>query len=177
MKVLVAYASKHDATAEIAEAIGRGLSDRGLGTTVSSVADVSGLEGFDAVVLGSAVYAGRWLEAARHFVDEHAAELAKRPTWLFSSGPIGDPPRPSGDDAVRITEIAQKTGASEHRLFSGRLDKSALGLGERAVVTAFRSPEGDFRDWPEIDSWAETIAGMLERPTDTARGGAVPAAG
>lgn len=67
---------------------------------------MTGVGGYDAVVLGSAVYVGRWLEPARELVDAHAEELAARPTWLFSSGPIGDPPKPEADDAVQIAEIA-----------------------------------------------------------------------
>jgi menaquinone-dependent protoporphyrinogen oxidase len=47
---------------------------------------------FDAVVLGSAVYAGRWLDPARQYAALYADVLRARPVWLFSSGPIGNPP-------------------------------------------------------------------------------------
>ena len=108
---------------------------------------------------------GRWLESARDFVEAHGATLATRPTWLFSSGPIGEPPRPAADDAVQIDAIVAATSAREHRLFAGRLDKSALGFGERAMVLAFRVADGDYRDWAEIEAWAREIAtaGVLER--------------
>jgi menaquinone-dependent protoporphyrinogen oxidase len=105
MRVLVCVASKHGSTKEIAEAIGRQLTDAGLTVDVNDVAQVSDLAQYDAVVLGSAVYMGNWLESARQFATEHAGDLATRPTWLFSSGPTGDPPHPSADKAVSVDPI------------------------------------------------------------------------
>jgi len=169
MTVLVAYASKHDATAEIAEAIGSTLTDRGLEAIVSAVEQVEDLDGADAVVLGSAVYMGKWLEAARDFVDVQATELAGRPVWLFSSGPIGDPPRPAAEDAVNVEEIVERTQAREHRVFAGRLERARLGFAARAVMTAFRAAEGDFRDWDEIAVWAESIAASVQEAAGTQR--------
>jgi menaquinone-dependent protoporphyrinogen oxidase len=167
MTVLVAVASRYEATREIAEAIGRRLGERGVRREVLSVGDVVGLEDYDAVVLGSAVYAGHWLTEARNFVDRHSQELRARPTWLFSSGPIGTPPRPSDDEAVRIDEILAATSPREHRVFAGRLDKTNLTFAERALVFAFRAAEGDFRDWKAVAEWADTIADALS-PRDSA---------
>lgn len=161
MTVLVAAASKYGATAEIAEAIGRALRETGLAADVRPVEQVGDLSGYTEVVLGSAVYVGRWLEPARRFVEEHADELAARPMWLFSSGPVGDPPKPEPDQAVQIEPLMATTKAHDHRLFAGKIDKSKLGFGERALLLALRVPEGDFRDWAEITEWAKTIAGAI----------------
>jgi len=90
MRVLVTAASRHGSTAEIAEAIATGLTRRGADAEAIPIDEVDGLEGFDAVVLGSAIYMGRWLKPARKFAEAHAAELSQRPVWLFSSGPLGD---------------------------------------------------------------------------------------
>jgi menaquinone-dependent protoporphyrinogen oxidase len=119
MRVLVAASSRHGATGEIASEIGRVLTEHDLDVRIASLDDVADVHGFDAFVLGSAVYVGRWLGPARAFVDQHAGELAARPTWLFSSGPIGDPPKPVGDAAVNDDSLVEATGASEHRLFTG----------------------------------------------------------
>jgi menaquinone-dependent protoporphyrinogen oxidase len=161
MAVLVAVASRHGATREIAQAIARALREEGLEVEFADAAEVTDVAEYEAVVLGSAVYLGRWLEPARALVERHAAALAARPTWLFSSGPIGDPPKPEANDAVQIAEIAARVRARDHRLFAGKLDKTTLGFGERAVVLAFRAPEGDFRDWDEIAAWAGKIAASL----------------
>ncbi|MCA3748081.1 MAG: hypothetical protein IN808_02955 [Rubrobacter sp.] len=106
------------------------------------------------------MYAGHWLESARELAERYADALAARPTWLFSSGPIGNPPKPE-EDPVDITSILDTTGAREHRVFSGKLDKGALGFGEKAIVLALRVPEGDFRDWEAIREWAQEIAAEL----------------
>jgi menaquinone-dependent protoporphyrinogen oxidase len=161
-RILVIVASRHGSTAEIAEAIARTLADdgRALGITASVVpADRTLAPGtFDAVVLGSAVYAGRWLESAREYATTHAEALRARPVWLFSSGPIGEPPFPP-DEPHDAGTIIQLTGAREHRVFAGRLEKERLSFGERAMVTAMRAPLGDFREWDVIRNWAREIAG------------------
>jgi menaquinone-dependent protoporphyrinogen oxidase len=113
------------------------------------------------VVLGSAVYAGHWLKPARELVDRHARDLAARQVWLVSSGPIGDPPKPA-EDPVDVTAIRQASGAREHRVFAGKLVRGQLSFGEKAMVVAFRAPDGDFRDWTEIKVWASRIAGAVK---------------
>jgi menaquinone-dependent protoporphyrinogen oxidase len=160
MRVLVTAATRYGATAEIAEAIGRVLAGRGLDPTVAAPEQVEGVDGYDAVVVGSAVYAGHWLKPARELVDRLGAALADRPVWLFSSGPVGDPPKPD-EDPVDVAELLTATRAREHRLFAGRLVRRQLRFPERAVVSALRVPDGDFRDWSEISRWAAGIAATL----------------
>jgi menaquinone-dependent protoporphyrinogen oxidase len=105
---------------------------------------------------------GNRLKAARRFLDEHAAKLRQRPTWLFATGSVvGDPP--AGDDpgALRAglaDRLVETPHAREHTLFAGKLDTSTLGLLERAAVRGAHASEGDHRDWQAIDDWAGTIA-------------------
>ena len=160
MRVLVTAATKYGATAEITATIAEVLDKHGLEATVLPAEQVKGVDGYDAVVVGSAVYAGHWLKPARELVERHAGTLAGRPVWLFSSGPVGDPPRPE-EDPVDVAEIVAATSAREHRVFAGKLVKRQLGFGERAIVLALRVPEGDFRDWAEIKGWASQIAHSL----------------
>lgn len=161
MRVLVATASKHGATDEIAVAVADVLAQHGLAVRLVPAEDVENVSGCDAVVLGSAVYMGRWLEPARRFVGAHAGELSAVPVWVFSSGPVGDPPRPADDQAVDVTEIIEATGARGHRLFEGKLDRDRLGFGERALVRALGVRDGDYRDWDAIRAWAAEIAAEL----------------
>jgi menaquinone-dependent protoporphyrinogen oxidase len=160
MKVLVTAASKYGSTGEIARSIEEVLTAHGHDTTVASPEEVERIEEYDVVVLGSAVYAGHWLKPAREFVDRLGESLASRPVWLFSSGPVGDPPKPE-EDPVDVAEIMQRTAARDHRVFAGRLVKKHLSFPEKAIVVALRVQEGDFRDWTEIKSWASAIAEAL----------------
>jgi len=168
MRVLVSAASRHGSTSEIAEEIGKALRDalheRGgedVIVDVRPVEQVSSVDDYDAVVLGSAVYAGHWLEPARELAERHAGALAARPVWLFSSGPVGDPPKPTEEDSVDVRGILEATGARDHRVFSGKLDKGTLGFAEKAIVLALRVAGGDFRDWEAIRGWAREIAAEL----------------
>src|SRR5919106_1163682 len=98
MDVLVAVASRHNSTREVAQAIADELSRVGLRVDLVAASDVEALEAYDAVVLGSAVYMGDWLPGARRFVTRHRTRLATVPLWLFSSGPLGrEDPKPHGD--------------------------------------------------------------------------------
>jgi menaquinone-dependent protoporphyrinogen oxidase len=120
----------------------------------------------DAVVLGSAIYLGKWLKPATQFVTGQAAALASVPVRLFSSGPIGSPPPEDPADRRQGDELARAMGARDHRLFPGRLDRKGLSLVERAAVRAAKSPDGDFRPWDEIRTWAAGIAAAV-RPAAT----------
>ncbi len=165
MKVLVAAASKHGATAEIAEAIGRTLERSGLDVAVLAAAEVTTLQPYDVAVIGSGVYAGHWLKAARALVDDHEAALAQMPVWLFSSGPLGDPLKPQDDEAVNVDGILQMTDAVDHQVFAGAIDREKLSFAERAIIRAVRAEDGDFRDWVAIEAWAEEIAAALQGST------------
>ena len=160
MKVLVSAASKHGATAGIADAIGSTLMTRGFEVTVKEPGHVEEVHTFDAIVVGSAVYAGHWMKPAIELTERFAERFPGKPVWLFSSGPLGDPPKPT-EDPVDVADVMKVTGARDHRVFAGKLDKAMLSFPERAIVGALRAPYGDFRDWDEIRSWAEEIAESL----------------
>ena len=162
MAVLVACASKHGSTAEIAEAIAAALRDGGLEADCTAVGDVDDLGPYDAVVLGSAVYMKRWQGDARHFLRKHAKELAELPFWIFSSGPTGDP---AEDDAAwqepkRTIAKAEKLGVRDHVVFGGRISPES---GRMAKAMADNTPEEyrDRRDWDEIRAWGTAIAAEL----------------
>ncbi len=164
MNVLVAVASKHGATRGIAEAIAGELRSMGIGAEVGDAGEIRDLAGYDAVVLGSAVYMGKWMSEATGFADRHQAALRGLPVWLFGSGPLGaDEPHPRVD-SNHLDELMDATGARDHRTFAGRLDKRSLGVGERLITRAVKAPEGDFREWEAIRNWADEIASALQAP-------------
>ena len=160
MKVLITAASKHGATEEIGARIGSVLDARGHQVEVRCPSEVRDVARYDVVVVGSAVYAGHWQKDAKELVEREASVLRHRPVWLFSSGPVGDPPKPQ-DVPADVEAVVVATGAYEHHVFAGRIEKQALSMPERALVKALRVAEGDYRDWNEIDRWATTIADSI----------------
>lgn len=160
MRVLVSVASKHGATAEIADRIGEVLTAAGIETDVRPPDEVPGVTSYDAVILGSGVYAGHWLGSARKLAEREELALQGRPVWLFSSGPIGDPAKPTADP-VDVEGVQKRIGAIEHHLFPGKLDREDLGFAERTIIKVVHAAEGDFRPWDDIAAWASGIARTL----------------
>jgi menaquinone-dependent protoporphyrinogen oxidase len=174
MKVLVAYATRHGATAGIAERIAAALTAAGVPAEARRVEDVRDVGPYDAVVLGAAAYMFHWLRPAVAFARRHRKELAARPVWLFSSGPLGtDLVDKDGKNVLETSrpkefgELITLLHPLGEQVFFGAYDPDAppAGLGERFVrhVPAARDalPAGDFRDWPAIDTWAAQIAAEL----------------
>jgi menaquinone-dependent protoporphyrinogen oxidase len=178
MNVLVAYATRHGATRGIAERIGQTLERHGLDVTVEPVGRVSGVDRYDAFVIGGAAYMNHWLDDAATFVRRHRDVLAARPVWLFSSGPIGtEMVDKEGRDVLEVSrprefdELAAAVHPRDLHVFFGAYDPDAkpVGLMERfgapfIRIPAIRSamPSGDFRDWPAIEAWATQIGRELE---------------
>lgn len=165
-KVLVAYASKHGSTAEIAEKIGTVLKEDGIDVAVMPVKEVKDPTVYGAVVLGSAAYYGRWRGEAVKFLKTNAIQLAGMPVWLFMSGPTGkgDPMEllkgvlyPASMqpviDAVKPREVAAFHGNSSPENFGG---------WERWILRRVGGDAADFRDWNAITAWARGIAGKLK---------------
>jgi menaquinone-dependent protoporphyrinogen oxidase len=169
LRVLVTYATRHASTAEIAEAIGHVLSATETADTVDvlPVEDVDDVQEYDAVLLGSAIYDGRWLKPARQFVHANTEQLRNRPVWLFSSGPIGDPLVPH-TDVREVTALAELIQARGHKLFAGQLRVAELQLAERSRMRQVHGVEGDYRDWNTIAAWASEVADSITASTSGA---------
>jgi menaquinone-dependent protoporphyrinogen oxidase len=166
MKVLLTVASRHGSTNLVADAIREELETPACRVHLSDPDLVANLVEYDAVVLGSAVYAGHWLRPAVDFARRFEAELCTMPVWLFSSGPIGEPPIPS-TPPIEALEWSNRLGARGHQVFAGRLDRQQLGFGERLAVRLVNAPDGDFRPWLEIGRWARSIRASLETAAAT----------
>ncbi|MCW2809743.1 MAG: flavodoxin [Friedmanniella sp.] len=164
MKILVTYASRMGSNAEIAERIGQQLTAAGHQVEVVGCTRAPSVEAFDAVILGSALYVGRWERSALRWLGAQGPLLRGRPTWLFQSGPCGE-----GFDlgAVKVPRavrrLTHRLGLQPPVTFGGRLDPQ-LTTTRVARWMATGSYAGDFRDWEQIAAWTAKVAVQLGHP-------------
>jgi len=164
MRVLVAVASRHGSTLELAQAMGQALRSHGVEAEIHQVDEIppvgtGSADEFDGILLGSALYEHRWLTAASRFAEERSPALRGRPVWLFSSGAVGNPAMHEGPD--ELPDLQRWTGAGEHQIFPGRLDENDLDADERRVVDELGVDGGDYRDWAAVRAWAGRFADTL----------------
>lgn len=162
-KVLVAFASKHGATRDMAQVIGEQLQEAGHEVKICPVTAVEDLYSFDAVIVGSAIYVGNWRKSAVKFLEDNVAVLAKRHVWLFASGPTGDEPDedfrkypPALDHTIELIQPQDVV------IFGGRLEPDELNPLERFMIRRVDAPTGDFRNWESIHEWADSIDKTLK---------------
>jgi menaquinone-dependent protoporphyrinogen oxidase len=155
---LIAYATRNGSTKEVALEIAGRLSAHGIVADVRSARDVAALDGYEAVVLGSAIYAGRLHSDARAFLHEHRAALAARPLAVFAMGPR------TLEDADVASSHGQLDAALAKEptllpvttaIFGGVLDPSQHHFPFNRI------PAADARDWDAIRAWADEVAELI----------------
>ncbi len=167
MNILVTYASKYGATAQIAEKIGEELRRSHFQVMVIPISTVRELTHYQALVLGSALYIGKWQKDAEAFLKANENALAAKPVWLFSSGPTGE------GDPVALIEgkvlpeslqpVVERIRPRSTTVFGGYINRDKLNFMEKfAVERVVKKPFGDFRDWDRIAAWADRIASALK---------------
>ena len=156
--ILVAYASKHGTTREVAESIAATLRDHDLAVELEDARHARTVARYDAVVLGGGIYLGRWHADARHLLKRRRHELAEKPLAVFGMGP----------DSLEDDKVAESRKALDRAL-------AATPELEPVAVTIFggalrpdewrfplnRMPAYDARDWDAIRDWAEEVAAKL----------------
>ncbi|MFE2071160.1 flavodoxin domain-containing protein [Streptomyces sp. NPDC059467] len=159
--VLVTYGTTNGSTARIAETVAAVLRKDGLTAETRPAGAVTDLTPYGAVVVGGALYAGRWHKDARRFVRGHRRALAKRSLWFFSSGPLGTSAAASGDiPPVRgVRRAMTELGVRGHATFGGCLEEGAKGWLAQRILRSGNG--GDFRDFAAIEAWAARVAGEL----------------
>jgi len=159
MRILVTYGSTRGGTQGLAEMVADHLRAQGFDVDVRPPRQVKRLDGYDAVIVGGALYAFRWHRAARTFVKRHAAEIRQRPAYFFSSGPLDDSAARGDIPPVKgVKALMEKTGVREHVTFGGRLLPDASGFPASAMA---KKRAGDWRDADHVKQWTRTIASQL----------------
>lgn len=181
MKVVVAYASAYGSTKGVAKEVADRLTRAGIRVDVKPIDELDAIEGYDAVVVGSAIHDRVWLPQAATFVRAHRAELAARPVWLFSVSSVGDTSSFFGPRVGRLMRRMRKESKEiagfrlairprDHRNFAGAIERSHWNLAGRVFLKTFGGSYGDHRDWRDIDAWADDIARQLLAVENTVAG-------
>ena len=171
MRVLVCFGSKMGGTEGIAAAIVEELQNRAVTAVLQDAREVASLDGYDAVIVGGALYANRWNPDARRFMQRHTEALRKLPVWLFSSGPLDDSASRRPISAVRDVDVLmQRIGAQGHVTFGGWMPADASGFPASAMA---KTHSGDWRDMEQVKRWTDDIAAAL--PTARGRPATEPA--
>ncbi len=165
-KVLVLYASKYGSTKEMAERIGQTFIESGMTTTIKNIKEAESPEEYDVIIIGSAVYVGKWRGEASKYLKKYQEILARKKVWFFSSGPtgVGDPQEltegwkfPAG-----LADVTKRINPVDIALFHGAVDIKKLGFLMKWMVKKVKAPIGDFRKWDQVDIWAANIAEIIK---------------
>jgi menaquinone-dependent protoporphyrinogen oxidase len=169
MTILVTYASRGGATAGVAHAIAKVLTEQGLQVTLLPMQQVHDLSNYQAVVAGSAIHKNNWLPEALMFVKQHQAALQTKPFAAFLTclalAMTKQPEKTRTDVAQWLQPVRNLVQPASEGLFAGVLDLSKISLGYRMLfrgaMLVRRWREGDYRDWPAIEAWAAALPSQL----------------
>ncbi len=159
MRVLVTWGSKLGGTKGIARIVAEELEYRGVEVALLPATQLRGVKGFDAVIIGGAIYASRWHKAAVRFVERNVEALRRMPVWLFSSGPLDNSADVRSIPPVKeVAALMERVGALGHATFGGKLPADAKGFPANAMA---REHSGDWRNPERVHAWAAEIAEAL----------------
>jgi menaquinone-dependent protoporphyrinogen oxidase len=156
-QVLIAYASKHGSTLEVAEAVDTVLKEAGLQTTLCEASRVQGLDEYDAVVLGAPIYMMRWHRSAHRFLRKHRRELEGKPLAVFALGPLHEDEAEWSKARGVLAAAFEADGVQPDavEVFGGKVDPGELHF------PLSKMPEEDARDWIAIAAWAAGLPQLL----------------
>ncbi len=157
--ILVAYATKHGSTQEVAEMIAAVLREHAFEVEVQPASEVRALDRYGAVVLGAPLYNGRWHKDASRFLKRHRTALSERPVAIFALGPRSaaeEERRSSRKQLDRALAKASWLAPVAIEIFGGVIDPTKLHFPFN------RMPASDARDWTAIRAWASKLAMQVQ---------------
>ena len=162
--ILVAYATRHGSTKEVAEAVAATLREQGLEVDIQPMRQVRALAGYGAVVLGAPLYMFRWHKDALRFLSRHRQALTERPVAIFALGPFHDDEKERQEARAQLdkemTKFPWLTPAALE-IFGGKFDPAKLGFFLSLIPALKQMPASDVRDWMAIRAWASKLPAAL----------------
>ncbi len=161
-KVLVAFASTHGSTQEVAADIAGVLRGQGLAIDLQPARDVRSLEGYGAVVLGAPLYMFHLHKDALRFLSRHRVALSGgMPLAVFAGGPFGKGDGNEWQEVRKslINELAKFPWLApvSVQVIGGRFDPAHLRFPWNLVPALKNMPPSDLRDWDAIRAWAKSL--------------------
>lgn len=165
--VLVAYSTQYGSTQQVAETIAQILREGGLEVNIQPMREVRTLENYHAVVLGAALYIGRWHKDARRFLSQHREALTQRPVAIFTLGPLHFDEKEWQNARTQLEkELATFAWLTPTalELFGGKIDPAKLRFPWNFLLASLfkNMPINDIRDWRAIRTWASSLAAKLQ---------------
>ncbi|HEU0129741.1 MAG TPA: flavodoxin domain-containing protein [Mycobacteriales bacterium] len=154
-RVLVAYGSKHGSVREVAEAVADLLRLHGLAVDVRDARDVREVSRYATVVLGGALYTGRWHPAARRLLKRLRSRLDERDLAVFAMGPRTLEPADVAASRAQLDAALARAPELSPRwvaVFGGVVRPEELRFPFN------RMPACDARDWAAVRAWAAEVA-------------------
>jgi menaquinone-dependent protoporphyrinogen oxidase len=162
-RILVTFATRAGSTVEVAAAIADTLKRNGFAVDVRPVKEKPSVQGYQSVVIGSAIRMGNWLPEAVNFVKDDQAQLGRIPIAIFSVHMLN---RGEDEDSRQARQaytavVRQVLTPVDEAFFSGKMDYSRLSFLDRTIAKAVErqtnSHPGDFREWEKIRVWAQAL--------------------
>jgi len=162
-KVLVAYATWAGSTAGVAERIAEVLSRNGFAAVAQRARDVRDTSGYDAVVLGTAVHAGKLHPDALKFAGRNAADLKSKPfaAFVVCLAMTATDEKGRAQATAYLEPLRRKVKPVCEGRFAGAYDPQKAGFVERQIMKMVKAAPGDFRKWDEIEAWAASVSPLL----------------
>jgi len=165
-RILVAYASKYGSTGGIAETIGKELCREGATVDILQVKNAIDVNSYQGVIIGSAVYMGKWLPDATDFVKTNCEMLQRVPVAYFMACMTLHNPTEENRRTVLaylnpVLKAIPDVKPVKIGTFAGALDYNNLSWLNKKILKSKGTPEGDFRDWKAIHAWAKGSAGVF----------------
>jgi menaquinone-dependent protoporphyrinogen oxidase len=165
-RILIAYASRCGSTGRVAEAIGQVFCETGASVDVRLVGNVNDLSPYQAVIVGSSIRMGKWLPEAADFVKKHQDTLGRVPIALFVVClTMKDDTAENCRKVLAYLDPVRKQTPQinplDIGLFAGTVDYKKLSFAYRLILKMIGAPEGDFRNWAAIRTWAAGIPPAL----------------